>query len=130
MTNITKNEVVKAHVVCATKDIEANTFIAEDKVDDYFEIKDVEKAILEKKIYDKVFGINHNISSTTMLHYPTECTAFNEKAPTISQVEEIENVEIANEIRKIISKQKFANSPLVDTLVDDGYSFEQIFRFF
>ncbi len=48
------------------------------------------------------------------------------KAPTISQVEEIENVEIANEIRKIISKQKFANSPLVDTLVDDGYSFEQI----
>ena len=37
-----------------------------------------------KKIYDKVFGINHNISSTTMLHYPTECTAFNEKAPTIS----------------------------------------------
>lgn len=48
------------------------------------------------------------------------------KAPTISQVEEIENVETANEIRKIISKQKFSKSSLVDTLVDDGYSFEQI----
>jgi beta-lactamase superfamily II metal-dependent hydrolase len=37
-----------------------------------------------KKIYDKVFKANHNISSTIMLHYPIEPSAFNEKAPTIS----------------------------------------------
>lgn len=49
-----------------------------------------------------------------------------EKAPSITQVEEIENNEMADEIRNIISKQKFGKSPLVDTLIDDGYSFEQI----
>ena len=33
---------------------------------------------------------------------------------------------MADEIRKIIAKQKFTKNSLVDTLVDDGYSFEQI----
>lgn len=75
MTNITKNEVVKAHVVCATKDIEANTFIAEDKVDDYFEIKDVEKAILPDCIYSEItelpdggFYVESDLSARQMVN--------------------------------------------------------------
>ncbi len=75
MTNITKNEIVTAHVVCATKDIDANTYISEDEVDEYFEVKDVEKAILPDCIYSELkelpdggFYVESDLSAKQMIN--------------------------------------------------------------
>jgi len=49
-----------------------------------------------------------------------------EKAPSSLEVEKIENDELTSKLKDIISKQKLATSPLVNSLIDEGFSFEQI----
>lgn len=49
-----------------------------------------------------------------------------EKAPSISEVEKIENTELTLRLKEIISKQKLATNSLVNSLIDEGFSFEQI----
>jgi len=49
-----------------------------------------------------------------------------EKAPSSTEVEKIETIEITEKLKEIISKQKLSTSPLVNSLVDEGFSFEQI----
>lgn len=49
-----------------------------------------------------------------------------EKAPSTSEVEKIENTELTSKLKEIISKQKLATSQLVNSLIDEGFSFEQI----
>ena len=49
-----------------------------------------------------------------------------EKAPSSTEIEKIENNEITEKLKSIISKQKFTTSPLVNSLIDEGFSFEQI----
>ena len=51
MMNKSKNEIVKAPVVCAVVDIDANTYVKADEVDKYFAVVDVEAAILPSNIY-------------------------------------------------------------------------------
>ena len=54
MENQTKHEIVKAPVVCAVQDITANTYIGEDDAEKYFEVKEVEAAILPDTIFSRI----------------------------------------------------------------------------
>lgn len=49
-----------------------------------------------------------------------------EKAPSVSEIEKMENIELAVKLKEIISKQKFATNSLINSLIDEGFSFEQI----
>ena len=60
MQNATKNEILKAPVVCAVKDIDANTFIDAKSMDEYFEVKEVEAAVLPDSIYKSMDELPQN----------------------------------------------------------------------
>lgn len=49
-----------------------------------------------------------------------------QKAPSSLEIEKIENDELLLKLREIISKQKLATNTLVNSLIDEGFSFEQI----
>ena len=78
MQQQTKNEVVKAKVVCAKEDIKANTYIAKDDIDKFFEEKEVEASILSKSVYKEIkdlpaegFYVESDVEASQML-YPNE----------------------------------------------------------
>ena len=49
-----------------------------------------------------------------------------EVAPSMTEVEKINDEELVTALKDIVSKQKFASSSLVNSLLDEGFSFEQI----
>jgi len=49
-----------------------------------------------------------------------------EVAPSITEVEKINDENLVTTLKDIVSKQKFASSNLVNSLLDEGFSFEQI----
>ncbi len=80
MENQTKNEIVKAPVVCATKNITANTYISEKDIEKYFEVKDVEAAVLPDSIYsnigelpEKGFYVEQDMTAKEMLYEKDIC---------------------------------------------------------
>lgn len=80
MDNQTKNEIVKAPAVCAMKNITANTYISEKEVDQYFEAKDVEAAILPESIYSSIkelpdggFYVEQDMKAKEMLYEKDIC---------------------------------------------------------
>jgi len=48
------------------------------------------------------------------------------KAPSSTEIDKIESAKMLETLKDIISKQKLATSPLVNSLIDEGFSFEQI----
>ena len=78
--NQSKNEIIKAKVVCAKTDITANTHIDAKDIDKYFEVKDVEAAILPADIYDDLgklpkdgFYVEADLSAKQMLYPRAIC---------------------------------------------------------
>lgn len=49
-----------------------------------------------------------------------------ENAPSITEVEKIEDEKLVGELKTVISKQKLTSNSLVNLLLDEGFSFEQI----
>ncbi len=74
MQDKTKNEIAKAPVVCATCDIDANTFVKASDMDKYFKVVDVEATILPDNIYSDLkelpsggFYVETDLSKNQML---------------------------------------------------------------
>lgn len=76
--NQSKNEILKAKVVCAKEDITANTFIGKDDISKFFEEKEVEAGILSKNVYKELkelpvdgFYVESDLEAMQMV-YPNE----------------------------------------------------------